>query len=301
MPSAWPRFDPALLATFLTVLEVGRVSAAAKALHLSQPAVTAQLRKLEGALGTVLFVRSAQGVAPTEAGLRLAVHARAVRRLLEVAVADVAPKAEPSGPLAIAASTTIASHVLPILLGKFRVLHPDVAIQVHVDNTDGVVAAVRSGRVPLGLVEGHARASGVRLEAFLDDEIVPVVGRDAPFTIRHVRDLDTVPFLWREAGSGTRAVVERAVRQAGLPRRTARHLDLELGSTEAILGCTVANLGIAFVSLWSARVHITAGFVRVVPGLDLVLRRTFRWAVPAGGLGGMAARFHAFAQTARLT
>ena len=62
-------FDPTLLTTFLATLDAGRISAAAKAIHLSQPAVTAQLRKLEDALGTALFIRSVHGVTPTEAGL----------------------------------------------------------------------------------------------------------------------------------------------------------------------------------------------------------------------------------------
>ncbi|HEY5961095.1 MAG TPA: LysR family transcriptional regulator, partial [Polyangiaceae bacterium] len=72
-------FDPGLLSTFLAVLEAGRISAAAKALHLSQPAVTAQVKKLEETLGAALFVRSVHGVVPTNAGLRLVTHARSIR------------------------------------------------------------------------------------------------------------------------------------------------------------------------------------------------------------------------------
>lgn len=292
-----PPFDPALLSTFLAVLDAGRVSAAAKVLHLSQPAVTAQVRKLEESFGAALFVRSVRGVVPTEAGLRLAVYARSIRRLLDEAVAEVATTAEEqSGPLVIAASTTVAAHLLPPLLARFRALHRQVPLRVRVGNTEEVVEDVREGRVPLGLVEGHARASGVRLEPFVDDEIVPVVGRDAPFTLRRARDLDSVPFLWREAGSGTRAVVERALRKAGITRGGIRELDIELGSTEAIIGAAVAGLGVAFVSRWSVRAHLAAGLVQLVPGLNLVIRRTFRWALPSGALSGAAARFHAFAQ-----
>jgi DNA-binding transcriptional LysR family regulator len=164
-----------------------------------------------------------------------------------------------------------------------------------VGNSEQVVDEVREGRIPLGLVEGHARASGVRLEPFVDDEIVPIVGRDAPFRVRRASDLDAVPLLWREAGSGTRAVVERALRNAGLRRRSARALDVELGSTEAIIGGAAAGLGVAFVSRWSVRAHLAAGLVRVVPGAALVVRRTFHWALPAGALTGTSARFFALA------
>ena len=288
--------DPALLPTFLTVLDAGRISAAAKTLHLSQPAVTAQIRRLEDAIGAALFLRSARGVTPTEAGLRLAVHARAIHKLLDEALADVAGVEELGGALVVAASTTIAAHLLPPLLAQFRSAQPDLPLRVHVGNTEQVVDEVRAGRIPLGLVEGHARAPGVRLEPFVDDEIVPIVGRDAPFRIRRARDLDDVPLLCREAGSGTRAVVERALRDAGLRRRSASHLDVELGSTEAIIGGAAAGLGVAFVSRWSVRAHLAAGMVSIVQGPELVVRRTFHWALPGGALTGTAARFYAFAR-----
>ena len=286
--------DPKLLSTFLAVLDAGGISAAARAIHLSQPAVTAQVRMLEESVGAALLVRSAQGVTPTEAGLRLARYARTIRRLLDEALAEVPGTGDDAGALEVAASTTIAAHLLPPLLARFRRAHPRVVLRVHVGNTEQVVSRVRAGGVPIGLVEGHARASGIRLEPFVDDEIVPIAGRDALFQIRRTQDLKHVPLLWREQGSGTRAVVERALTRAGIRRGTIRALDVELGSTEAILGGVVAGLGLAFVSRWSIRAHLAAGLVRVVPGLDLVLRRTFHWALPAGAITGTAARFHEF-------
>ncbi len=287
--------DPTLLATFLGVHRAGRISAAARALHLSQPAVTAQIRRLEGVLGVPLFTRSVRGVSPTEAGDRLARHALAIERLVEQAVADVRGEVETQlGELVVSASTTIAAHLLPPLFAGFRGLHRGVGLRARVGNTEEVLEDVRAGRAPIGLVEGHARAAGLRLEPFLDDEIVLVMGRDASFKVRSVADLATVPLLVREAGSGTRSVVERALAKAGLPR-SSRTRDVELGSTEAILSGAMAGLGVAFASRWSIRAHVAAGLVRVVPGLELVVRRTFRWALPAGGLHGSAARFHAFA------
>lgn len=294
-PTGSRALDPTLLATFLAVHRAGRISAAAKALHLSQPAVTAQVRRLEAALGLPLFTRSVRGVAPTDAGERLARHAVAIEQRVEEAVADVRGEEDAErGELVVSASTTIAAHLLPPLFAGFRALHRGVALRARVGNTAEVLEDVREGRAPLGLVEGHARAAGLRLEPFVDDEIVLVVGREAPFKIRHAGDLARVPLLVREAGSGTRSVVERALAKAGLSRRS-RAGDVELGSTEAILSGAMAGLGVAFASRWSIRAHLAAGLLRVVPGLDLVVRRTFYWALPAGGLHGAAATFHAFA------
>jgi DNA-binding transcriptional LysR family regulator len=287
--------EPQLLSTFLAVLEAGRISAAARTLHLSQPAVTAQIRRLEETVGTALFVRSVHGVAPTDAGLRLAQTARAIRQALAEAL-DGLVGADAASELLIGASTTVAAHVLPALLAGYRAAHRGVHLQVRVGNTEQVVTDVRAGRVPFAIVEGHARAAGVRLEPYIDDELVAVVGRDAPWVLRRAEDLDRIPILWREDGSGTRAVVERALAKAGLTRRSARPLDVELGGTEAILGGVVAGLGVGFVSRISVGTHLAAGLVRIVPGLDLVIRRTFRWALPTGSLGGSAAQFYRFAK-----
>jgi DNA-binding transcriptional LysR family regulator len=288
-------FDPSLLPTFLAVVDTGRISAAARVLALSQPAVTAQVRRLEDAVGAPLFVRSVRGVVPTPAGEKLAAYARSVRDLLEEAAASVATSDEPSDELVLTASTTIAAHVLPQVLAGFRRAHPAVGLRLEVGNTEAVLASVIAGRVPLGLVEGLARAAGVRLAPFVDDEIVAVIGRGSPFRIRALADFAHVPVLWREAGSGTRSVLDRALRQAGI-RRKPLPGDIVLGSTEAIFGAVVAGLGAAFVSRWSAQTHLAAGRVVLVPGLDLVVRRTFHWALPTGGLRGTAARFFDFAQ-----
>lgn len=289
-----PPLDPGLLATFLAVLEHGRISAAARAEHLSQPAVTDRIRRLERSLGAQLFTRSVQGVTPTAAGERLAVHARAHRQLLSAAAADVGGEGSAGGELLLAASTTIAAHVLPPVLAHFRAREPAVRLRLTIANSDEVVAGLGAGRVTLGLVEGLARASGVRLEPWLDDELVPVLGRDARWNPRRPAELADVPLLWREPGSGTRAVVARALGKAGVRTKPAS-FDLELASNEAVAGCVAAGLGLAFLSRWSLAPHLAAGRLRPVPALGLAIRRTFSWALPAGGLARAADAFRRIA------
>jgi len=264
-------------------------------LHLSQPAVTGQLRRLEAALGVALFVRSAQGITPTREGERLIPVARQLQHLLEQAVAAVGSDAVVGGPLVIAASTTVTAHLLPPLLARFRAARPEMAVRVLSGNTEDVLDAVRRRRAPLGLVEGLRRTPGLRLEAFQDDELFPVMAPDAPFRDAVSARLAAVPLLWRERGSGTRAVLERAFRAAGI-RHLPGPLDLELRGTEAILGAASVGLGIGFVSRWSARAHLLAGLLVPVTSTALRVRRTFSWVLPAGVLGGRAAEFHAFAQ-----
>jgi len=290
-----PPFDPSLLPTFLAVLDHGRISGAARAVHLSQPAVTARIQRLEDSLGTPLLTRSVRGVAPTAAGLRIAQCGRDLQRLLDEAVAEIAGTSQNSGSLELMASTTVAAHVLPPLLARFQRHHPQVLLRLDVGNTEDVVEAVRSGTVALGLVEGHRRMAGVRLEPWLDDELVPVIGPDAPWRLRGARDLVDVPILWREPGSGTRAVVAKALRQAGQRSRPGPR-DLVLGTSEAIASGAAAGLGVAFLSRWALGPYLASSRLRPVPGLDLVVRRVFSWALPTAAPGGIAGQFLAFAR-----
>jgi DNA-binding transcriptional LysR family regulator len=288
--------DPGLLPTFLAVVDAGRISAAARTLHASQPAVTARIRRLEESLGAQLFRRSVRGVVPTAEGERLIRYAREVQALLDRAGADIGAEADEGEGLLLGASTTVAAHVLPAVLTGFRASHPRAPLRLEVGNTDHVLAEVVAGRVPLGIVEGHARAAGLRLEPFVTDEIVPVAGPKMRGRVRSAGDLRDLPLLWREPGSGTRAVIERALRTAGI-RRKVQPLDVELGSNEAILGCAAEGLGVAFASRWTLGPYLSTGrLVILSAAAELTVRRAFRWALPAGALHGIGARFYAYAQ-----
>lgn len=292
-------FDPQLLAAFRAVADLGGVSAAAAALALSQPAVSGQIRRLEEQLGAALFERRPRGMTLTEAGRRLreaAVHAHAE---LAEAARGLSRAAEPEGKLTLWASTTIASYVLPPLLAGFAAAHPRVRVRLASANTAEVLARVREGAAELGLVEGHGRAPGVGLPAFVEDELIAVA--DPGFAPRRggAAALSERPILWRERGSGTRAVVERALREAGVALE--REPRFELASTEAIKEAAIAGLGIAFLSRWSMRRELALGLLRPVPGRGLTVRRTFRWAMAGGGLGGPARSFFDYASRRRPT
>ncbi|WP_095975907.1 LysR substrate-binding domain-containing protein [Melittangium boletus] len=292
--------DPRRLETFRVVATTGQVSAASRLLHLSQPAVTAQVRQLERECGRPLLVRTARGVRLNDAGRMLLEYAQRLHHLMEEASAAMAGEESPGGELVLAASTTLASYVVPSLLASFLRAHRGIQVRLEVGNTEQVLAWVGEERVPLGLVEGHARAAGIRLERYLEDELVPVAGARAPAEIQRVRtveDLHAVPLLWRESGSGTRAVLERALKKAGV-RRGPQAGDLQLGSTEAIKGAVAAGLGVGFLSRWSLQDELASGRLRLLPIPDLRVERAFSWVLPVDALSGLAGRFLRHARAA---
>ncbi len=288
-----PDLDPRRLETFRVVAQAGQVSGAARSLNLSQPAVTAQIRQLEAEVGKPLFIRHASGVELTGTGRVLLDYARRVRHLLEEAGAEVRAEAKPWGGLHLGASTTAAAYILPPLFRSFLATQQAAPLSLEVGNTDEVLAWLREGRIPLALVEGLTRAPGLSLQPYLRDELVAVRAARAPEAlagVRTVADLAAVPLIWRESGSGTRVVVERALRKLRVVR-APRDSDLVVGDTEAIKSCVLLGLGIGFLSRWSIQREVARGGLVVIPLPELSILRTFSWAQAGGGLAGQGAAF----------
>ncbi|HYG66374.1 MAG TPA: LysR family transcriptional regulator, partial [Anaeromyxobacteraceae bacterium] len=133
------RIDPRRLETFCAVAQCGRISVAARRLHLSQPAVTAQIRALEEECGTALFTRGPHGVALNDAGRRLLAYAQRVEALLDEAAASVGIGPRAGAALVLAASQTTAAYVVPRLVAGFLESHADVSVRVEVGNTTQVL------------------------------------------------------------------------------------------------------------------------------------------------------------------
>ena len=281
--------NPALLGTFIAVAETGKIGTAAKVLGLSQPAVTAQIRKLEEELKAECFERSVQGMALTASGKELLKYARQIVALLQEAAASATPEALPRGPLRIAASTTIGNHLLPSVLAQFAKDYPEVQIRMTVASTKDVIEAIHRKDSDIGLVEGYSRVAQVRLEKLVDDEILMVVHPDLKSRLRSLSDLQRIPLIWRENGSGTRSVVEKELRRHF--SRQELSIKYEFGSTEAIKQAVLKKVGVGFLSRWSIESELQAGKLVVVTIPEIRIERSFSWVLPSEGLNKVGEQF----------
>lgn len=281
------------LRVFRTVADESSFRRAAERLHLSQPAVSQQIHALEEELGTTLFDRGNGRIRLTDAGVILLRYARKGARLAEEALAALeGARGETAGELRIGASMTVTQYVLPRMLGAFLQQHPRIELAVRSGNTEHIVAALSGGEIDLGLIEGPVSSREVFRQRFLEDRMVLIVGRRYPWpekTPVPVTALTQVPLLMRERGSGSRRVVELALRRAGLRQRDLR-IAMELDSIVAIISGVEASLGAGFVSEWAIRKEVRLGTVRVVPVQDLDMRRDFTLirrlgAIPEGPAG----------------
>ena len=274
------------LVVFRTVAERLSFTQAAEILHMSQPAVTSHIKVLEEELGVRLFERSSTGTSLTPAGERLQSFAQEVARLSEQTLRAIGSlNGEQLGALCLGASTTIAQYLLPRVLARFVELHPNVDLSIVSANTAEIVERMLARRIDLGLIEGPPGTTDLKTEPFVGDEIVVIVGKEHRFAAEDAQPVPLAalaqePLLFREHGSGTRRVVEDALRRAGLEPRALRVV-MELDSTEAIKSGAEAGLGVGFVSLGALR-HRAATNLRIVAVQGLKIERYFLFLYPHG-------------------
>jgi len=246
---------------------------AAEELHLSPPAVSMQVRELEGALGMPLFDRGGKRISLTTGGEYFLLHARRVLGSLKDAEDTIARlKGVRAGKITIGMVST-AKFFLPRLLSGFLRDHPGVEFALAESNRDGLIELLHRNEVDLAVMGTPPKDLDTRSEPFAAHPLGIVAAPEHPYAA-----LSEVPsallarerFLVREPGSGTRASMERYFESQRIQPAQA----IQMRSNETIKQAAVANLGLAFISLHTTALEVASGLLRIleVPGLPLVRR-----------------------------
>jgi molybdate transport repressor ModE-like protein len=261
------------LALFHAVAQAGSISGGAQRARVSQPAVSKQIKELEEALGVSLLERLPRGTLLTQAGKILADYAQQMNALEGSAARAIEEfQGLKRGCLAVGASTTIGAYLLPQVFGEFHRRHPEVELQMEIANTKAIQNSLMEGLGEVGLTEGVNETEHFHSEVFHEDELVAIVPRGHPLlkkTSVSARELCNEPLILREEGSGTRAVVERALIKRGLLVNPV----LSLASTEAIKRAVIAGVGVAIVSRLTIDCELQFGSLSILQVKDLVIHR----------------------------
>jgi DNA-binding transcriptional LysR family regulator len=270
-----PQLENFRLKVFRTVAEHLNFRKAAEQLFLTQPAVTLQIKALENELGVRLFDRTAGRISLTRHGSTLLGYATQMAALISQAERELASQdGAVSGELPLGVSTTIAQYVLPRLLGAFLNENPRIQFSLFSGNTSEIVGLLLDGKVSIGLIEGPARDRGVRMEPFMEDELVLIAAHNLAAAKLNRAQLLACTLLMREQGSGSRRVVELALEHAGVKLKSFKKV-MDLDSTEAIKSAVEAGLGIGFVSRWAISKELELHVVKVVPVTGIRITRHF--------------------------
>lgn len=264
------------LALFHAVAKAGGISRGAIAAHVSQPAVSKQIAELESTLGVRLLDRQPRGCRLTEAGRILFDYAerwRALEGEAERAIDEY--RGLKRGRLAVGASLTIGAYLLPPVIAGFHRNFPPVDISLEIANTEQIERALLAGRIDVGMTEGPIDSEELDSTVFFQDVLVPIAPaghRLAAQAVVTLREVAREPFLMREAGSGTRAVVERALARHGVEVTPF----MALASPEAIKNSVTAGLGIAVVSRLIVEAELAQGSLVILPVAELTIPRPLR-------------------------
>lgn len=264
------------LRAFVTVAQHGHVTRAARALNLTQSAVSAAVAALESRHGTQLFHRIGRGIQLTAEGELFLGEALAVLSRAEAAERALTELSGlKRGALKLWASHTIAAYWLPPFLHRFRLRHPGIRLELHQGNTAEVAAAVTGCDADMGFVEGTVSDPQLVAEKMGEDEMVLAVGAYHPWSGASVPDLATLAeFDWilREPGSGTRQTMEHALAALGL-KGAALKVGLELPSNEAVCAAVAVGAGATVISRLVAAPRVALGELAIIgPALS---RRDF--------------------------
>lgn len=293
MPTTWP--DLSALELLVAVADHGSLSAGARAAGMAQPNASRSISRLERHLGVTLLHRSTHGSTLTDSGLLVVEWSRGVidaaHELVDGAASLASGTAES---IAVAASQTVAEHLLPAWLGALRAMRDDLRVEVHVRNTHDVLDDLREGRCDLGFIEGPRPPRGVNHLVVAHDELVLVVPAGHPWARRRrplsADELRATSLVTREAGSGTRNALDEAL---GGPVTPA----LELSSNAAVRVSVASGTAPAVLSRLAVSDALAARTVHEVP-TELNLRRDLRavWTGPRR-LRGVAADLVTIART----
>jgi DNA-binding transcriptional LysR family regulator len=265
------------LQVFHTVAKLLSFTKAAESLHMTQPAVTFQVRQLEEYFNTRLFDRTHNRINLTEACKRVYEYSDTIFQVyseMENAVREIT--GDVNGVLIIGASTTIAEYMLPALLGDFKTKYPDVNLRLKVSNSEGIVAMVENNVIDLGVVEAAVTNKNLAVELCRVDRLVAVVPPNHEFAnleTMHIKDLLRYPYICREEGSGTREVILEYLDQLGLVKEEL-NIIMELGSPEALKGAVEAGIGVTIISRATLNKELKLGTL-VAIDLEPPLERPF--------------------------
>ncbi len=235
------------LRLFLALAETGSVSAAARAMHVTQPTASMQLKEIALSVGVPLYDLIGKKIHLTDVGKELAETARAVAQAWDGFEQHVdGIKGLSRGKLRVAVVST-AKYFMPRLIGSFCTRHPAIDVSLEILNRDGVVQRLRDNLDDLYIMSMPPADMQLGDQVFMPNPIVVIAASNHPLAKRNkvtLQELAGQRFILREPGSGTRMAADQFFRS----EKFRADIRLELGSNEAVKESVAGGLGIGVVS-----------------------------------------------------
>ncbi len=287
------------LKVFVSVARNLSFTKAAEEIFISQPAITKHIKELESTFQTPLFERFGNKISLTAAGKLLLEHSQHILEAYNRMDYEMSMlRNSGQGELRMGASTTIAQYVLPPLLAEFSEKFPHISISMLNDNSAGIENALQQHQIDLGMVEGQHKQVNLKYSKFMDDELVAVVHNRSKLAVHDeitVRQLQQIPLVLRENGSGTLEIIKTALSAHNL-KLSDMCIRLQLGSTESIKRFLENADCMSILSIRSINRELAQGLFKIVEISDMDMPREFHFVQRQGEETGLPQQFIRFTE-----
>lgn len=253
-------------------------SQTAKDLHLSQSAVSLQIKQLEEQWECQLFERTTKKMSLTPEGEILYKQVKKLFSIINETTNELQElKGVVYGDLKVGASLTIGEHVLPFVLANFNKLYPLVKIHFKIYNSVQIIEKLKNQEINVGFIESMLSYPALEQVPFAEDELIVIAPPNQSFTEKNsitIEELLNLPFIIREKGSGTRQVMEDTFRKNHVDS-TKLNIILELKHTEAIKSAVEAGLGISILSKSAVKKELELKTLREIKIEEFRFLRSF--------------------------
>ncbi len=262
----------AQIEAFYSVIRAGSISQAARQMRLTQPALSLQIRDLEEYFKVKLLERSNKGVKPTPAGGLVYYYGQKLMGMKETLCSEIEKlQSETERPLIIGASTIAGGYIIPCSAHRFQEKNPDVKIQLTVSNCQQIMEMLSDGKLDVAVIEGPfpvdaaQHGSGVVSQVIGYDELVVVASRSVGGSKDFVspQELQKLPMILREQGSGIRYAVQELLSDLGLTMEQM-NIAMELNSIDAIKGSLIVSNRFSILSLLSVSKELEFGILKAL-------------------------------------
>lgn len=262
------------LEIFTKVIDENSFTVAAEALFMSQPAVSWQIKRLEEELKTELIKRKDKNIELTETGKIFYTSAKEIVGLYRQTLASIDSYNNCNwGKLIIGASTVPGQFILPKVITQYAYDFPQTHLDIIIKNSSEILAKLANAEIDIALVGCEKNISGIHYDAWLEDEIVAICGKDFPApNVLTQEDFKDLPFILREDSSGTEMTIKKELLRIGID---LEHLNktISIYGNTGVISLVEANAGIAFISKNAIQKSLNSGDIRQLEIENLKITR----------------------------
>lgn len=261
------------LKLFISVVDLGSMTAASKAHFIAQPTISQAISELEDYYGVKLFDRLSKRLYITEQGKELLSYARHITNLFNE-MEQIAKAQDKIGIIKIGASVTVGTYLLPKLVNEFTKSHPSIQINAVTKNTKDIESLIIKNEIDFAIVEGEIHNSHIISNAFMDDHLVLICGKTHPlYKVKTISsfDLKNHNLILRERGSGTRELFENTMTL----NEVKWHSSWECNGSDGLISAAINGIGIAVISEKLVNDEVTTGKLSIIKIDDIDFKRKF--------------------------